>query len=88
MRGSAAVLDLGELAAGGASVVIHGRHLAAAAEVDDQVRKLNVHSNVILADLSVAEECRRLVMKLLAARQNGSVITADPALTPEKTRAA
>jgi 3-oxoacyl-[acyl-carrier protein] reductase len=50
-----------ELAAGGAAVLVHGRHLGPASEVTDQIRKLNVPTGPILADLSVPEECDRLV---------------------------
>jgi 3-oxoacyl-[acyl-carrier protein] reductase len=51
-----------ELAAGGADVILHGRHSAeAAARVARGVRDLGGRTQVILADLREERECLRLV---------------------------
>jgi 2-amino-4-hydroxy-6-hydroxymethyldihydropteridine diphosphokinase len=51
-----------ELAAAGAAVIIHGRRSPARAEeVAQQARALGVPARVLLADLRLEPECRRLV---------------------------
>jgi 2-amino-4-hydroxy-6-hydroxymethyldihydropteridine diphosphokinase len=59
--GKAIALELGK---GGANVIVHGRRsLTTAQHVAEQVGSLGVRSQVVLADLADADECRVLVQR-------------------------
>ncbi|MGE3809498.1 MAG: 2-amino-4-hydroxy-6-hydroxymethyldihydropteridine diphosphokinase [Gemmataceae bacterium] len=50
-----------ELAAAGASIIVHGRRKLAADQVLQQIEALNTSGRIVLADLANADECKRLV---------------------------